>query len=742
MGTPVTAAAVDLLRRAVGAPDDRSDAQLLDDFVHRRDPAAVEAIVRRHGPMVWGVCRRALAHHDAEDAFQATFLVLARRANDVRPPGLLGNWLYGVARRTALKAKTLAIKRHQREATVDTLPEPPTPEPGDRADLRLLLDRELERLPAKYRAPLVLCDLDGKTRQEAARRLGWPEGTVNSRLSIGRKKLAARLARRGLALSGGVLTVTLVERAAGQVPPAVFAQTVRLLTDPAIPQGAAGVLAQKVVKAMTLSNVKLGALILMAAGLVGGGALLVPAAGQPPVFRAGAGAPASRPTADEKADVVLKGHTGAVNAVAFSPNGQRVATAGADQTARIWDAATGKEVRAFNGHTLPVAGVAWEADGEHLITVAGKFAGAGGEVRRWNAETGELVQKLEGHTSPTLAVAVSPDGRAVAVAGGTPTTGEVGMWDLKAGKLLWRSQANTVWPFMTVAFSPDGKLLAVGGGKEVRAFDARNGVLSFQSAEHPDPVWATAFSPDGRQIASAGAGKEKAVRFWDAQTGQKLPPLDMGFKGAIKSVAYNRDGTLLAAGSADGTARVSDVGSGAGVMTVKHDKAVNAVAFSPDGSRLAVAVEDGTARIYAVTKTDPTPARRADPAKAEPAGKDPRQAATAFLELAVAGKAAEAREGYADPAHVSEKKVLEVQKIGLKRADVSIALAGATDALIITEPLDLPKEGKGHVLVYLRQKDGAWRVRDLDFEPSDQALRKQRDFLEKYTDAKPVRERK
>src|SRR3954447_11231722 len=137
----MTTRAVDLLRRAVAVahPDDRSDAELLADFAQRRDPAAVEAIVRRHGPMVWGVCRRALSHHDAEDAFQATFLVLARRAERIRPPGLLGNWLYGVARRTALKAQARTARQRQREATVDVFPDPPAPEPADWADLRPVL---------------------------------------------------------------------------------------------------------------------------------------------------------------------------------------------------------------------------------------------------------------------------------------------------------------------------------------------------------------------------------------------------------------------------------------------------------------------------------------------------------------------------------------------------------------------------------------------------------------------------
>jgi dipeptidyl aminopeptidase/acylaminoacyl peptidase len=547
-----------------------------------------------------------------------------------------------------------------------------------------------------------------------------------------------------------VLTVTLVERAAGRVPPEVFAQTVRLLTDPTVPTGAAGVLAQKVVKAMTLSNAKLAALVLVAAGLAGGGTLLVPAAGGPPLFRAGA--PVGKAAdAGPHADLVLKGHTGAVHALAFRPDGQRLATAGADQTVKVWDASTGKELFTLKDHSMPVQGVAWEPDGRHLLSVASTFDGGGpGEVRRWDAGTGEPVLKLTGHALPTMAVAVSPDGQTVAVGGGTAGQGELSLSDLKTGKTLSRTRANTVWPFLAVDFSPDGKVVAVGGGREVRAFDARAGNLFFQTAEHPDPVYATQFSPDGRRIASAGIGKEKAIRFWDAQTGKKLPTIDTEFRGAIKSLAYSRDGNRLAAGSLDGTARVFDVATGAEQTMIKHDKNVHAVAFSPDGRRLAVALDDSTARVYSLQKPDPAPAKGVEPVirpdakggkAADPAGPDARQTASSFLELAIAGKVKEARE-HAFPNHISENKVRDIQELGLKRADVSVALAGATDALVITEPVEVPKEGKGHLLVYLRQKDGKWGVRDLDFEPSDKALRKQRDFLEKYPDAKPVRDRK
>ena len=181
-----------------------SDGQLLDRFVERREGAVFEAIVRRHGPMVWGVCRRVLRdHHDAEDAFQATFLVLARKAASVMPREKLGNWLYGVAYQTAMKARAMRAKRRGREGQVPDMPEPMAAPDDLRDELAESLDRELSRLPEKYRIPIVLCDLEGRTHKEAASQLGWPIGTVSSRLSRARSMLAKRLSRRGLSLSAG-----------------------------------------------------------------------------------------------------------------------------------------------------------------------------------------------------------------------------------------------------------------------------------------------------------------------------------------------------------------------------------------------------------------------------------------------------------------------------------------------------------------------------------------------------------
>src|SRR5438128_6879437 len=171
------------------------DAQLLERYLTRREEAAFAGLVRRHGPMVLGVCRRVLRNaHDAEDAFQATFLVLVRKAASIRPRGMVGNWLYGVAHNTALKAKAMGSKRRAKEREAAARPKPDAPAEVWQ-QLQALLDQELQTLPDKYRAPIVLCDPEGKLIKEAARQLGCPLGTIGTRLARGRSLLARRLAQ-------------------------------------------------------------------------------------------------------------------------------------------------------------------------------------------------------------------------------------------------------------------------------------------------------------------------------------------------------------------------------------------------------------------------------------------------------------------------------------------------------------------------------------------------------------------
>src|SRR5262249_27337576 len=190
-----------------------TDAALLDRFTRLRDEAAFEALVARHGPMILGVCRRVLHdRHEAEDVAQATFLVLARKAPSLRRPDTLAAWLHGVAYRLALKCRRADLRRRGREGrsvSAALVSADPREELTAR-DFITVLDEEIQRLPEAYRQPLVLCCLEGHTREETAALLGWTPGAVKGRLERGRSRLHARLARRGLTLSAalGVLEAT------------------------------------------------------------------------------------------------------------------------------------------------------------------------------------------------------------------------------------------------------------------------------------------------------------------------------------------------------------------------------------------------------------------------------------------------------------------------------------------------------------------------------------------------------
>jgi RNA polymerase sigma factor (sigma-70 family) len=269
-----------------------TDGQLLGDFIDSREGAPLAALVRRHGPMVWGVCRRILGnHHDAEDAFQATFLVLVRKAASVAPREMVGNWLYGVARQTALKARATAGRRKGRERQVAEMPEPAGAERGPFEDVRPLLDQELARLPDKYRAALVLCDLEGRTRTEAARHLGVPEGTLAARVARGRVMLAKRLTRRGVVLSAGATGAVLSHAvAAAGVPGAVLASTIDGARSYAagragVPSDEVAALTEGVLRAMSTTTLKGVMTVLLALGLplFGAGLLVATSAvAQPP----------------------------------------------------------------------------------------------------------------------------------------------------------------------------------------------------------------------------------------------------------------------------------------------------------------------------------------------------------------------------------------------------------------------------------------------------------------------------
>jgi RNA polymerase sigma factor (sigma-70 family) len=282
---------VHYLRNALDGPSE-PDRDLLSRFTSEGDAAAFAELVARHGSLVLGVCRRLLRHEqDAEDAFQAVFLVLARKAGSLRWGGSAAPWLHEVATRTALRARSTIARRRTREKQVEQMPQPAiaAAEPNDWAPL---LDEELNRLSPRYRDAVVLCELEGRPRKEAARLLGIPEGTLSSRLAAARKLLAERLSRRGVVLSGALLA-----GGVAVVPPALAEATVRaaLLVAAGVEVTAtAGVVAlmRGVQMSMFLAKLKLVVAVVVVLGGLGlAGVAFQP--GSPPQARADA--PAAKP---------------------------------------------------------------------------------------------------------------------------------------------------------------------------------------------------------------------------------------------------------------------------------------------------------------------------------------------------------------------------------------------------------------------------------------------------------------
>jgi RNA polymerase sigma factor (sigma-70 family) len=268
------------LRRAASVSQSAhlSDGELLALYLTARDEAPFEALLHRHGPMVLGVCRRVLQNEaDAHDAFQATFLVFLRKAATIIPRDMVGNWLHGVAYKTALKAQAMNRHRRAKEREARAVL-PPGAGQGALQDRLELLDEALSRLPAKYRSAIVLCDLEGKTIKEAAGQLNCPPGTVASRLAGGRALLAKRLARYGLCLTAATVAEAMARGAVMPgVPKALINSLVRAAATVAAGQEVAGVmsakvvaLTERVVRAMLIAKLKTLTTVLLVLAVLGG----------------------------------------------------------------------------------------------------------------------------------------------------------------------------------------------------------------------------------------------------------------------------------------------------------------------------------------------------------------------------------------------------------------------------------------------------------------------------------------
>jgi RNA polymerase sigma factor (sigma-70 family) len=576
-----------LRRLAGGGSAGSADAELLAHFVAARDGEAFAALVGRHGPLVWGVCRRLLADpRDAEDAFQAAFLVLARRAAAVRPREALAAWLHGVARRVALKARAAAARRRSRQPE-GLAGDPPgrRPDPLDQltaGELLAVIDEEVRRLPAAYRLPVVLCYLEGRTQEEAARLLGWPPGALRGRLDRGRARLQARLTRRGLAPPAALLAASF---GAGESPASLVTATVRAaLGGVAAPRAAA--LAGAAPRGRAL------AALLLAVGVAAGAVVLArPAPPEPETAPAELPAPqaaAEGPRTDLYGDPLPPGamarmgtvrfrHGSWISAAAFGPDGKTVATAGEDKLIRFWDTATGKGIRRLNTGPAGVVGLSTGPRGKLVALLCSDESS-----RLWDVNAGRPAGEPFRHGGRVNTAALSADGM-VCLTGGED--GVVVVWDPAAGKELRRlPRHDGAVEFLAV--SADGRLAASGTGRgtTVRLWDVGGGKLLHELTGNPGSNCPAAFSPDGKLFASLF--EARGVALWDVATGKELRRLGPRPGYGVSSLLFADDGKTLVS-CADVT-RFWDVGTGREVRQLAlPPRSAKHALFSPDGKTLA-----------------------------------------------------------------------------------------------------------------------------------------------------------
>jgi RNA polymerase sigma factor (sigma-70 family) len=568
------------IRRLVEAPAPGrdSDAQLLELFARDRDESAFATLMQRHAPLVWGVCCRLLHDiHDIEDAFQATFLVLARKAGSIRNRDALGTWLYSVAYKVAARARAESSQRHRRERQESSMPlhdHRPHPEPADREtcseaerqELRRLLDDELSRLPEKYRAPLVLCYLEGKSGDEAAEQLHWPKGTVSGRLARARDLLRQRLTRRGLALSAAAVSTGLSQAEAAALPAALQQSTLeaalRFSTGSAAAAGVsarAAFLATGVMQTMMLARLKMVAVILIVIAGLGSAGFWV-------VLPRTTTAAVPVPEAEELAARLRNGEVvrfpNAVqeyNAViAVSPNRKYLATAGDNAQVQLWDLKSGKELPAIQTpFKKGVAALAFSPDSKRLIAACSYSYDDEGQRKlaasyvdlATGKETRRLVFPFRARVREDKELRhlrISLNGKLVAALVGKPRANEDGdFWGTFVSVVSLESGQEHRLEGMDVAafslcFSPDGRSLAAAGDKGTAVWDLASGKKTVVGGGFADGA---AFSPDGQRLCEVFAhGSSSFGQVWDLTTGKALTKFDCG---DATNHAFSPDGGTL-----------------------------------------------------------------------------------------------------------------------------------------------------------------------------------------------------
>jgi RNA polymerase sigma factor (sigma-70 family) len=564
---------------------DLSDQELLARFLTSRDEAAFTALVERHGPMVLAVCRRVLhQHQDAEDACQATFLVLARSASSIRKHTSLGSWLHGVAYRLSRKLKDSSMRRRRREAQASATAAAAPESEASWREVQAVLDDELSRLPEKFRAPLVACYLEGQARQEVAQQLGLPLNTLRGRLSQARERLRQRLARRGVTLSAALLVPALAEgesAAEAAMPATLVVVTTRSAAAFAAGQAAgAGVqatrpvaLAEGWLQTVIATKFKLAAAVLVALTVLAAGVGLAAWPDPPPI---------SQPPVPDRAGPAVDAAPGAQGKGRIDRYGDPLP---AGSVLRLGTS------RYRHGTVIDKLSVS--ADGKIAIVSSGMHIH--GTVRVYDLLTG-LLRPTFGNLSKNVneGVAISPDGRILAT---KYNDWFIHLYEEATGKELRKLPLPSANPYTSsnlLAFAPDGKTLAATSrGETIHLLDVDTGMM--RSLVHNQTLFAYAFSPDSSLIAGGGYELPKGnkagyfVRLWDVASGKELRQFAHGSSG-IRALAFSPDGKTLAGGDDDARLRLWDVDTAKQQRIFPPDGyRVRSVAFTPDGQTVAAA---------------------------------------------------------------------------------------------------------------------------------------------------------
>jgi RNA polymerase sigma factor (sigma-70 family) len=595
-----------------------TDRQLLADFIERRDELAFAALVHRHGAMVLNVCRRAVGHAaDAEDAGQATFLVLARKAGSIRKRDSLASWLHGVAFRIARKLRASRTRRERGQGPLVDVADADTSADVTWREVRAVLDEELARLPDVYRAPLVMCYLEGKTQDEAARELGWTPGTLRGRLGRGRERLRGRLVRRGLTLSAALFSAILAEAPAfGMASAALDVTIVRSAVLMTAGHGAAGgiistevaALAQGAVRAMFVGKLQLGALVLATTIIMGVAGWLTydlvarSSSASAAADTAPADTPKPKPPVKKPDTKPMQPVKPAAKTTPAIPDEKAIR----DLIKKLGD----EEFSTREGATKRL-----EAIGEPALTLLRKAAkdDAEAEVRQ-NArlvvraierkQFGEERRFEGGHVGLDFGqwctrVAVTPDGKQ-AVSGGLDA---LRLWDIKTGKQV-RVIGKKNRGYWGLAISKNGKRVIAGGGDRIaHVFELGTGKVVQDLTGHTAEIWGAALSSDGKQAVTGGW--DQSLRVWNVDTGKEVRQFEK-VRGMVRCLALSPNGKRVAAGhfvqvNAPATVRLWDLETGKEIKAFEgHTQEVSSVAFSSDGKLLLSTSFDGTIRLWDV----------------------------------------------------------------------------------------------------------------------------------------------